>query len=76
MHKRGPFKSGSEVDEEEFLLLKAIWLQAKATDRWRVQTKFGAEHVRLSYFADIETLMLKVSCSSFGGLFRRGGKTN
>ncbi|KAF7125977.1 hypothetical protein CNMCM5793_002336 [Aspergillus hiratsukae] len=47
-------------DEQEFLLLKAICLQAKTTDRWRVQTEFGVEHVRFSYFAHIERLMVKV----------------
>ncbi|KAJ5209731.1 hypothetical protein N7449_004110 [Penicillium cf. viridicatum] len=43
VHTRGPFKSGSKVVEEEFLLLKNIWPKVLPTDKWQVQMQLGLE---------------------------------
>jgi hypothetical protein len=39
VHTRGPFRSGSKVVEEEFLLLRTIWPEVPSSDRRNVQTK-------------------------------------
>ncbi|KAJ5931701.1 hypothetical protein N7516_006190 [Penicillium verrucosum] len=43
VHTRGPFKSGSKVVEEEFLLLKTIWPTVLPNDKWQVHTQLGLE---------------------------------
>ncbi|KAF3394241.1 hypothetical protein F1880_005531 [Penicillium rolfsii] len=43
VHTRGPFRSGSKMVEEEFLLLRTIWPRVPRDDRSKVHTNLGLD---------------------------------